>query len=563
MNKSRFLSVLTIVCLLVTLFPTAVVAQTAYSTITGTVSLPGTDTAPAGGLKVSLLVGTNNLTPNDIKDDVEVTYDITIPQGQNSHSFSMMVPKSGNAAAKHTVFYTVGNGYAPFGWYSETGTVAIKDKRTQINLNGGNVNNVNIQLLAGRTISGKIILGNNKTTLPRDMKYTITAIQKGANNSSNEDDIILAKEVTIPAGKAEAAYQMIVPLNTSGSGYMVYYNYQNEKYKEAGYYHISGTTRNESTVTLIDVSNTVSAINLSTMPFTVISGRLYLPDANKAPQNGIEAIITARNVGPTTGSNDDFSFMQTVTIAKDSNYVDYHIGVPVVVPDYVVSYTISKNTGYITEGFYHKDETVSTAGKASLLDITENPLNNINLFILKKSAAKPSVTPKPNPPATPGNDAKYDVNNDGNVNVYDLLDLAKVIVEKYDKEGFDKDLKQYEKREITGEDMKVFEDVFKPFTNNKYKVKWFNNVKNWFNFNSDDWKNFDWGSFNWNNFNWQNYNWEDFDWKNFNWEDYDWEDYDWEDWFDCDDDDKRDRKEKNNNGKKIGWNIIGKAKKKK
>lgn len=563
MNKSRFLPVLIIVCLLITLFPTAVVAQTAYSSITGTVSLPGTDTAPAGGLKVSLLVGTNNLTPNNNKDDVEVTYDITIPQGQSSHSFSMMVPKSSNADAKYTVFYTVGNGYAPYGWYSETGTVAIKDKRTQVNLNAENISNINVQLLAGKIISGKIILGNNKTSLPKDMKYTITAIQKGANNSSNEDDIILAKEVTIPAGQAEAAYQLIVPVNTSGSGYMVCYNHQNDKYKETGYYHTSGTTRTESNVTLIDVSNTVSGINLTTMPFTVISGRLYLPDANKAPQNGIEAIITALNKGASTANTDDFSFMQNVIIAKDTNYVDYRIAVPVVALDYTVSYTVSKNSGYISEGFYNTEDTVTQASRATLLDISDNPVGNVNLRILKKATPAPTVTPSPYPTPIPGSDAKYDVNDDGYVNVFDLLDLAKVIVRKYEKEGFDKDLKQYEKREMTTEDMKVFWDVFKPFTNNKYKTKWFNNVKNWFNFNSDDWKNFDWGSFNWNNFNWQNYNWEDFDWKNFNWEDYDWEDYDWEDWFDCDDDDKKDRKEKNNNGKKIGWNIIGKAKKKK
>ena len=28
---------------------------------------------------------TSNLTPNDKKDDVEITYDITIPRGRNSH----------------------------------------------------------------------------------------------------------------------------------------------------------------------------------------------------------------------------------------------------------------------------------------------------------------------------------------------------------------------------------------------------------------------------------------------------------------------------------------------
>jgi len=129
------------------------------------------------------------------------------------------------------------------------------------------------------------------------------------------------------------------------------------------------------------------------------------------------------------------------------------------------------------------------------------------------------------------------VNDDGYVNVFDLLDLAKVIVRKYEKEGFDKDLKQYEKREMTTEDMKVFWDVFKPFTNSKYKIKWFNNVKNWFShgltFNSDDWKNFNWEDA------WKNYNWEKFSWDN--WKNYNWEDFNWDDWFNSDD-----RDEKNN-----------------
>ena len=437
MNKSRFLSVLTIVCLLVTLFPTAAVAQTAYSSVTGSVSLPGSETAPAGGVKVSILVGTNNNTPNNKSDDVEVTYDITIPQGQNSHSFSMMIPKSSSSAAKYTVFYTVGNNYAPFGWYSETGTVAIKDKRTQINVNAGNVSNVNIQLLPGKIISGKIILGNTKTALPREMKYTLTAIQKGSNNSTADDDIIITKEITVPAGHSEAAYQLIVPLNSSGSGYIVYYNYQNDGYKEAGYYHTSGTTRTENTVTLIDVSNVVSGINLTTVPFTVIYGRLYLPDGNVAPNNGIEAIITALNKGASTANTDEFSFMLYVIIAKATYFVDYRIAVPVVALDYTVSYTVSKNSGYISEGFYNTEDTVSQASRATLLDISDNPVGNVNLRILKKATPAPTVTPSPYPTPIPGSDAKYDVNDDGYVNVFDLLDLAKVIVRKYEKEGFD------------------------------------------------------------------------------------------------------------------------------
>lgn len=552
MNKSRLLSVLTIVCLLVTLIPTAAVAQTSYSTVIGTIKLPGNETAPAGGVKVSLFIGTNNNTPSNNKDDVEVTYEITIPQGQNSHSFSIMVPKSSNSSAKYTVFYTVGNNYAPFGWYSETGTVAIKDKRTEINLNAGNVNNVNIQLLPGKIISGKIILGNTKITLPVEMKYTVTAIQKGSNNASTDDDIIITKEVTVPAGQAEAAYQLIVPMNISGSGYVVYYTYQNNGYKEAGYYHNGGTTRSDNAVTLIDVSNPASNINLITVPFTVISGKLSLSDGNVAPHNGIEAVITAYNKGESAANSDDFSFKKSITIAKDTNYAEYKLVVPVVASDYTVSYTISKQPGYISEGFYSSNGTVSQADKASLLDISNNPLSNINLQVLKKAAPTPTATPSPKPTPAPGSDDKYDLNGDGYVNVFDLLDLARVIVNKYEKEGFDKDLSQYEKREMTAEDMKVFRDVFKPFTNNKYKTKWFNNVKNWFKsgwiFDSNNWKKL---------------NWKDFDWENF-----DWEDFDWDDWFDRDDDDsdkkdKKDKNEKNNNGKKVGWIIQGKDKKKK
>ena len=464
---------------------------------------------------------TDNLTPTNKNDDVEVTYDITIPQGQKSHSFSMMVPKSSNQNAKYTLFYTVGNDYAPFGWYSDSGTVAVKEKRTQLNLNAGNVNSLNLQLLPGKVITGKIVLGNAKTTLPKDMKYSVTAIQKGSNNNASDDDIIVSREVTVPGGKSEAEYKLIVPLNTSGSGYMVYYTYQKDGYKESGYYHTGGTTRSESTITLLDVSNNISGIDLKTMPFTVITGRLYLPEGLKAPSNGIEAIITAQNKGASSSNTDDFSFTQSVTIAKDSNSVDYIIGVPVVASDYKVFYTVSKNTGYITEGFYSTSGTVTTESKATLVDVTENLISGINLTLQKNATPtppaapgpKPKPDPKPEPkpepkpdpkPTLPEKEAKYDLNGDGYINVYDLLDLARVIVKKYDKDGFEKDLKQYEKKELTHEDMKVFWEVFKPFTNNKYKVKWFNNVKNWFMFGQTD-KNDSNKQFDWKNFDWKNW----------------------------------------------------------
>ena len=531
MNRFRLLAVLISISLLLTLFPASVVALSSHSTVSGTVSLPGNDVAPAGGVKVSLLVGTDNPAPMSKKDKVEVKSEIIIPEGQKSTSFSLNVPKCSNPKAKYSVYYTVGNGYAPFGWYSDSGTVAIKEKRTQIDLNAGNINSLNIQLLPGKVISGKIILGNTKITLPKEMKYTVTAIQKGSNNSSSEDDIIISGEVTVPAGANEAPYQLIVPPNSSDNGYMVFYTYRKDGYREAGYYHTGGTTRGDNTVTLLDVSQNASGIDLITMPFTVISGRLYLPDGLKAPEKGIEAVITAKNKGESQSKADDFSFSQSVTIAKDNSYVDYLLGVPVVSSDYRISYTVSKTAGYITEGFYSSEGTVTSESKATLLEVTNSPVSGINLTLQKK--ALPTETPKPTSVPTPTpkldpNDAKYDLNGDGYINVYDLLDLAKVIVKKYEKDGFDKDLKQYDKKEVTKEDMKVFWEVFKPFTSNKYKIKWSENIKNWLGFGWPfDGDGFDWKNFNWEEY-WKSFNWKDCNWKNFNQKD--WDKF-WEDWF--------------------------------
>ena len=142
--------------------------------------------------------------------------------------------------------------------------------------------------------------------------------------------------------------------------------------------------------------------------------------------------------------------METVQIKKGANSVDYSMVVPVTSTDYLVSYTVSKSTGYQAEGFYSKDGTVTSSKKATMVKPVDNKITGINLSILKKDPAKPTPTPTPIP-----NDAKYDLNGDGYVNVFDLLDLAKVIVNKYEHEGFDKDLEQYEKHDMDYQDLKV------------------------------------------------------------------------------------------------------------
>ncbi len=513
MKKFKVLSILLAACLLVTLLPINIIAASTHSTISGVISLPKGDVAPTGGVKVKLSVGTDNNTVSNKDDDISVTTELKIEKGRNSLAYSIQVPKSQNKKAKYTVYYEVGNNYAPFGWYRKDGTVAIKDQRTQIDLNSGDVKDVNIELLEGRTISGKIVLGNETTRPLNDLKYTITAIQEGSNSKSIDDDIIITQDITVKANAKEKAYKLIVPINTAKKGYKVYYTYENGGYKETGFYDKDGTSRDAADVTLIDVANTVKDIDLKTLPFTNISGKVNLPNNDKAPTNGIEVEVTAYNKNTKSSTSDDFSFIKKVKIPKGSNSASYTLTVPVAKTEYIVSYkVITKNTDYISEGFYNKKETKKDMDDATPVKTTNKALTGVDIDILSKK-----TNTKPDPKKDEDEFIKrYDVNDDGYVNVFDIVDLAKAIVGQYEKEGFDKDLSQYKNRKLEEKDLNIIKDAFQPFSNNRYKMKWFNSLKTldfkkWFD--KDYWKDFE----KWDN--WKDWNEKDFE----NW------DY-WKEW---------------------------------
>ena len=527
MKRLRIFSLLLVVCLTAGFIPAAAIAETSYSTLSGVLSLPNGDTAPTGGVKITLNVYTDNATPSNEKDDVSFSRTLTIPKGEKSLSYSVMVPKSANRNAGFSVsYYTVENGYAPFGYYSSKGTTAIKAEQTLIKLNEGDKRGINIGLLPGKSISGKIIMGNTKTAPSEEMFFTVTAVQEGANTKSTDDDIIISKEVKINKGKTEAEYVLTVPLNKAGSGYKVYYTYKDGTYNETGYYHKNGTTRNEGRVTLIDVGNTVTGINLTTLPFTNISGKVMLPDKDKAPKDGIEVEVKAYNNGSLTADSDDFYISRTVKIAKDASSKSYTMTVPVKDTGYVVSYEVDKKTGYVAAGYYSKNGTQSSKSRASAVNADEKAVSGIDLTLLKTAkptptptpAPKPTPKPKPAPKPKPNPDDKYDINGDGSIDVYDLIELAKAIVKQYDKRDYWENLSKNRKwADLKEKDLEIIKEAFKPFDNNKYNMKWFINIKQWYkkwNFNWDwNWQNYN----NWfNNYKWGNLDWNDFDWDAWN-----------------------------------------------
>ena len=115
----------------------------------------------------------------------------------------------------------------------------------------------------------------------------------------------------------------------------------------------------------------------------------------------------------------------------------------------------------------------------------------------------------------------------------DLLELARAIVRQYDKDDYWENLRKNKKwGDLKEKDLEIIKEAFKPFDNNRYKMKWFNNINQWFK----NWNN----NFNWN-WNWQDcYNWYDKD---------DWDDFDWDDWYKWYKDNGNSNKDKNKNKK--------------
>lgn len=507
--KKTIAAALLIACLFISLLPTSIVAESTHSTLSGTITLPDNEKAPEGGVKVTLTVSTDNLTAGT-DDDVYVSRELTIAKGNGNISYSIAVPKSSNKDAKYTISYKTDSKYAPFGWYSKDGTTPIKEKQTQVDLNSGNAGNVNITLLEGRVISGKIILGNQETAPLNDLVYTINAVQEGKNKDSSDDDIKVTGKVTVEKGKKEKDWSLIVPMNQPGNGYKVFYGYENGGYMEEGYFSSDGTSRSEGKVTLIDVSNTVTGINLTTLPFTNITGKVSLPGNDKAPKNGLDIILTAKNYGSPTSAKDDFQFMKTIKIPENSGFVDYDFTVPVKSTGYVISYTVASGKGYVKEGYYSTKNTTSKESNATMIIAGFKAVTDINMDILKEITATPTPTatptltaaptPTPTPKVTPtpklspipkGTD-KYDLNEDGFVNIKDLFVLARVIVDRQKDAKKDELQKQYKDWQISNEDLKMLREALKPYYNNRYQLKLFNGSTTFLKLFNLDLKDFEW-----------------------------------------------------------------------
>lgn len=290
--------------------------------ISGTISLPAGD--PGKDIAVYLRLHADNGTEEPSDDLYLFRGPIILNNTERSVDYLAVVP-IGEAGTAYSVAYETdsSSGFAEQGFYCYGATLPNDMKASVIDLSDGDIGNVNMELIPGRTISGTISLD---TAAAQDIFFSIE-IKDDFGNGTWE-------KTFIKKGDTSASYTACVPVNQPGAGYTVRYHLDqgnNGAYYENGFYRTDGSTAVASTANkmkanYVDVSTASKAnVNLTVIKLGKITGTVKLPDGVNAASPITMSIMAA---------DEDSGFYQpepavTVTIPAAGNSQPFELTVPV------------------------------------------------------------------------------------------------------------------------------------------------------------------------------------------------------------------------------------------
>ncbi len=222
--------------------------------IMGTISLPQDYSIPEGGVTgfIAALIGKNTEDEADdrwrgtgfeIKNGTSTEYTIAVPAEWNNLSIELW------SDAPELVNCTT--------FYSENGSVFYQEAATLIKLKYDVNEDIDINLVKGKAITGSITL---PSAAPQGGRSIYIKAIRDNNSSSINDDIIAEEKVLIPEGKTSVTYRIYVP---AMDGYKVHYNADPAYlYEDNGFYSTQGTVFNHNLGTVINASNHVSGVDL-------------------------------------------------------------------------------------------------------------------------------------------------------------------------------------------------------------------------------------------------------------------------------------------------------------
>jgi len=320
--------------------------------ISGEISLPDGYTAPSGGISINIYASNGTLTHKTA---------VNIPEGETKASYSL----NAKAQSGYVIYYQTSNAkYMNTMYLGAKSMVRNKASAALFDLSDGD-KNLNLTIIPLRKISGKLIFPGNTDTL----NFRVYAV---SDLDSKSSDIIVMNG-------NEAEYSILVPPNTSGSGYTVRYEaVSNNTVISPGYYSTSGTERVGNYATLVDVSsNDKTDLNIEIKKKKIISGKLEIPEGATIPDANLSVTVNA-----VFGSD---SANTVVVLSKENPIQEYKLYVPEGT-GYKVGYQLNNVEQFMQKGYYSENGTVSDISKASTVNVSENDKNDINLKLIAKSS---------------------------------------------------------------------------------------------------------------------------------------------------------------------------------
>lgn len=383
--------------------------------ISGTISLPDGDTAPAGGIGVSIYAG-------------NYSTQVTIPEGENSVGYSLPVVTD-DTGSGYTVYYYISPeyGYVQIGYYSTEGTVLNSADGTVVDVSSGTVDGINLELIPGNIISGTVFLPENYTAPASGITVIIEAGTDNGTPYDSSDDYYTNISKIISKGKKSVQYSLVVPASTAGSGYIVKCSIITDYMKDCGYYSDTGTTPDRDSATPVDVSSgDVEGIDIEILPEVIykdIKIHISLPYGDVAPEGGIDvSVFAVNNNGTPDDDSDDFSFSTEVGISEGMNDAYCTLSVPAYIlnSEYILYYEIDSDKDYLQKGYYSIAGTIDSYDLATPVDVNTKSEQYIGLNILQGTAIAGTVS-LPDGYTAPAGGIRVDIlafNNNGTPFIY-------------------------------------------------------------------------------------------------------------------------------------------------
>lgn len=238
-----------------------------------------------------------------------------------------------------------------------------------------------ITVINDKTVSGMILLPEGETAPAGGMEGNIYVNPQNGNSYS--------APFNIPEGSSSANYAVVLPENISATSCRINYwlDTNNGEYSSQGYYSTNGTTTKYSSASLVDLSaGSVSGVNITLLPNSLISGDISLPNNMSAPAGGIDARVYVV-------LSDGDSNVTNLTIPEGENSASYSITIPAENCDYKVMYELENNyIGYSNIGYYSTEGTTIDPNSATIMNASEGNVSGVNLPLLMGTVVSGTIT---------------------------------------------------------------------------------------------------------------------------------------------------------------------------